>query len=494
MLMIAVLMLSCAASCGGSTPEAPDTQNPSQITESNTEETTDGRVMDNLSDEDFGEYTFRIQANIAGNATLWAFPEEQTGDLLNDAYYKRNQQVSERFNVIFEETYDGDGHSLRIIQANVMAGDDSYDLYQLWDKTAIAAAENDLIYSMYDLPDVDLTKPYWSDINEMLTIGGHQYFAVGDHDPVLLTGLCALFVNKDMAEDLGIGKNTMYDLVRQGKWTTDVFFKYANSAISDVNGNTKVDEDDIFGITLHRYNYFMDFFTVNGARIVDKDEEDMPYLSVIGNSRFADIYDMLLTNTFSDPALIWNTYNTDFTGAEYMAQSDKFVRALMHFGNGRSLFCGVTLSRAPALRSYDLDYGILPYPKVEEVPAGTPYIGRIDSLVPYVVPKTNSDLHRTGVLLEALACAGHNEVVPVYHELVLGAKETRDEDSIEMLNMMFENRTVELERIYWSTTVLERLCESNTQGFASQLASIESELNRRLETTIETFEKLANQE
>jgi len=59
---------------------------------------------------------------------------------------------------------------------------------------------------------------------------------------------------------------------------------------------------------------------------------------------------------------------------------------------------------------------------------------------------------------------------------------------------MFENRTVELERIYWSTTVLERLCESNTQGFASQLASIESELNRRLETTIETFEKLANQE
>ena len=104
MLMIAVLMLSCAASCGGSTPEAPDTQNPSQITESTTEETTDGRVMDNLSDEDFGGYTFRIQANIAGNATLWAFPEEQTGDLLNDAYYKRNQQVSERFNVIFEET------------------------------------------------------------------------------------------------------------------------------------------------------------------------------------------------------------------------------------------------------------------------------------------------------------------------------------------------------------------------------------------------------
>ena len=113
------------------------------------------------------------------------------------------------------------------IRKDVSAGDDAYDLYQIWDRIAISAAQEGLIYSIDNLPDINLSKPYWGAFNESLTIKGKQWYVTGDENPVLLTGLVALFFSKDMADDLGIGRETFYNDVRQGKWTIAKFFGYA---------------------------------------------------------------------------------------------------------------------------------------------------------------------------------------------------------------------------------------------------------------------------
>lgn len=487
-LLAALMFISLAACSSGGRSEKTD--NTANVTETAAETLPeDTSVKDDLPDENFGGYKYRILSSIRGKATLNAFPAEQSGDTLNDVYYKRNLEVAQRFGVEFYESTEGDGLSISFLEKDVLAGLDSYDLYQVWDRIAIQAAERGYITPVEELDAIDLSKPYWSSINDQLTINRKLYFAVGDENPVLLTGLVVLFFNRDMADSFGIGRTTMYEDVRSGDWTIDKFYGYARSVISDLNGNGKVDEDDIYGISTNRNTFFLDFFAASGVRMVDKDADDLPYLAFMSGDRFAAIYDKVLALTFNDPGMILNT-TIDKLGDAYSGESDYLTQTLMHFGGGHSLFSGMTLSRATTLRAYDLDYGVLPFPKYEECAAGSPWPGRTDSLVPYVVPITNKDTHRTGVIFEALACSGHNIVVPAYYNVVLGEKETRDRDSVEMLEIMFSNRCVELESVYWATRTVENLMTNNNQGFASQAAALESKLNAKLEATIETFKKL----
>ena len=481
LLLLASLILT-GVSCGETQTDAPSIDG---TTEPESTEPYETELSDDLADEDFGEYQFRILSSIRGQATLNAFPTEENGDTMNDAYYKRNKKVAERFNVEFVESTDGDGLDISFIRKDVSAGDDTYDLYQIWDRIAISSAKEGLIYSIDNLPDINLSKPYWGAFNESLTINGKQWYVTGDENPVLLTGLVALFFSKDMADDLGIGRETFYNDVRDGKWTIDKFFGYAKQALRDVNGNGTVDEGDIFGIAMTNNTFFVDFFTNSGARFIDKDKDDIPYLSVVGNTRFSDIYDKVIANSYSDERMLFNTTITPLSDAN---GKDNLSQTLMLFGSGHSLFAGTTMSRAGTLRSYDLDFGIIPFPTCDEKEPGEAYTGRTDSLVPYVIPKTNTDLHRTGVLLEALACEGHKSVLPTYYNVVLGAKETRDEDSIEMLNMMFSNRCVELESILFATRTIESTMGNKNENFSSVLASSQSSLEQHISDLIEELE------
>ena len=485
-LTILASLLLTSISCGG-TETQPDLPTSEESTSAEPESTVpeETTLSDDLADENFGGYKFRILSSIQGQATLTAFPAEETGDTMNDAYYKRNRKVAERFNVEFVESTDGKGMDISIISKNVRADDDAYDLYQIWDRIAISAAQKGFIYSIDNLPDINLSKPYWGAFNDSLTINGKQWYVTGDENPVLLTGLMALFFSKDMADDLGIGRDTFYNDVRQGKWTIDKFFGYAKQAMRDTNGDGEVDEGDIFGIAMTNNSFFVDFFTNSGARFIDKDKDDVPYLSVVGNTRYLDIYDKVMSHAYSDERMLFNTANTPLSKDE---GKDSLSQTLMILGSGHSLFAGTSMSRARTLRSYELDFGIVPFPTLDEKEPGTAYSGRTDSLVPYVVPKTNSDLHRTGVLLEALACEGHNSVLPTYYNVVLGQKETRDEDSIEMLNMMFSNRCVELESILYATRTIESAMGKKKENLSSKIASIQSNFESKISKLLKELE------
>ena len=132
--------------------------------------------------------------------------------------------------------------------------------------------------------------------------------------------------------------------------------------------------------------FFVDFFTNSGARFIDKDKDDVPYLAVVGNTRYSDIYDKVIANSYSDERMLFNTTTTPLSDAN--GKDNLCSRLLMLFGSGHSLFAGTTMSRAGTLRSYDLDFGIIPFPTADEKKPGEAYTGRTDSLVPYVVPKT----------------------------------------------------------------------------------------------------------
>ncbi len=478
-LALLAAMLATTLSCGG---ESVSTETTTTAHTDTTTAPVETAVSDDLPDENFEGYNFRILSSIRGSATLNAFPEEQSGDTMNDAYWKRNDKIAARFNVEFTEDTTGDGLSIEFLQRDVLAGDDVYDLYQVWDRIAFAAAREGYIESVDKLDAINLDKPYWSDFNERLTIGDKLYFVTGDENPVLLTGMVALTFNKDMCDELGIGRTTFYDDVRNGQWTVDKFYGYAKQAIRDVDGDGKMTESDTYGITMNNNVMWVDFFTNSKLYLIDKDGDGMPYISAAGNERFADLYEKLYQLSYTDDGMLFSTSKNTLSNA---GSSDSLVQTYIHFGNGHSLFASNTLSRAGALREFDLDYGIVPIPTLDEKEAGEPYSGRTDSLVPYVVPITNTDLHRTSVILEALACEGHKSVVPTYYDVVLGQKETRDEDSVEMLEMMFANRCIELETVMLASRFIEGQLGNRNPNFTSSLAARTPELESKLTALIE---------
>lgn len=147
-------MLS-AFSCGSggdgkdSSTSAPD---------STGEETTAPEETDGLPEKDMDKFELKI-VHFDGNWLSWALTkldaESETGDRLNDAIYKRNRNMEERFNceinVTGKETINaGD------IQSEIMAGDSNYDVWFMYDNWTLGAVEYLLPWE--ELPYINLDR------------------------------------------------------------------------------------------------------------------------------------------------------------------------------------------------------------------------------------------------------------------------------------------------------------------------------------------------
>ena len=94
------------------------------------------------------------------------------------------------------------------------------------------------------------------------------------------------------------------------------------------------------------------------------------------------------------------------------------------------------------MRSFDVDFGIIPFPKADEKQGR--YYTRNGGGFPLMVPANAQNPDRTGVILETLAAESKNTTLPAYKEINLKTKYVRDEESVEMLNNIFENTYMDL--------------------------------------------------
>ncbi|MBQ2709149.1 MAG: hypothetical protein IJF67_12860, partial [Clostridia bacterium] len=129
-LILAMLMLANLAACGGDSPA------PAGTTAADTADTTAApeELTDGLPEVDMNGFVFSFYHNDSANMTwtnLKLEVAEQTGDALDDAIYKRNRYVEERFNCVLEETIFSTNQSIGAneISTEVMAGDSNFDLW-----------------------------------------------------------------------------------------------------------------------------------------------------------------------------------------------------------------------------------------------------------------------------------------------------------------------------------------------------------------------------
>jgi len=432
--------------------------------------------QDDLPEISMNGYVFRMFSRQLDPMTFRGIinPEEITGEMLNDALYERNRRIEERFGMTFTEVVRDNSDAVRNA---IRAGSDDYDMVTTRIPAAFQYAHEGLLYSIEVLPHIDLSKPYWDQsLNPSLTIANKRYFAIGATNLVTYDFTDCLLFNKKLFTDLGL--DYPYALVEDGKWTFDRFNEMARAAVKDINGDGIFNADDSYGFVGPAKNILSTFVISAGNLSIQKDPDDIPYFAIPGNEKYISAFQKAFDIIYDDN--VWFKTNTD----ENVDQVGMQI-----FESGRSAFAYSTFFFVTQLRGMEADFGILPFPKLDE--SQDRYYSRVSFTDLFTVPVTNTNLEYTSIIAEALACESARSILPVYYDVSLRTKISRDDDSQDMLDIIFNNRVIDMgDTIFAAQTrdsVFNVMLQRGDRDLVSRIERMENNVNRELDKIIEAF-------
>ena len=406
----------------------------------------DGIFYDEVPELKFGGYEYRVLLGTYGRENQDLYPEAEIGEVLNDAIYARNKKIEERFDFVFKTNTINLFDLLSTLRKNVKAGSDAYDSYMQIDRDAYTAASEHLLHPTDELPYVDLKKAYWCpSSNKNLSVAGRLHWAFSDEMLSHFECTMTLYFNKKHAQDLGLPN--IYELVRSGKWTHAKMFEFAKDAIKDLDGDGKMTETDIWGISSEPDYMYACFTVCSGVNMVEKDENDIPYFAVPGNQKFFEIAENVVYSLGVADGMFMNSGRVKISSHGEQGTAGR----INFFRNGQSLFTVGALQEMVQLRDMPDDFGIVPFPKYnEEQPQ---YYTRIIGGFPFVTPTTIANVELAGAVMESMACETRNTVIPAYYESALKNKYSRDPDTAEMLDLIFVTKVYDLGDTIWYSPI-----------------------------------------
>lgn len=138
----------------------------------------------------------------------------------------------------------------------------------------------------------------------------------------------------------------------------------------------------------------------------------------------------------------------------------------------------------------EADFGILPVPMLDEK-QGEYYSGvHAYGLSLIGVPVTCKDTVMTGAVLESMAYESLDTLTPAYYNVTLNGKYFRDEESGEMLDIIFGTRVYDLGYFCdWGGigAMMQKMSSNKSNSIASDYASRTAVIDGEIKKTIDAF-------
>ena len=489
-LLLALLLSANIVSCGSGTQHGANTSGSDDVTtepESTTEPVDPASVLE-LPDSDFKGREFRVLGN-EGSYPQWnnfeIYAESENGDVVNDAVFRRNRTVEDRYNVKVTQIIQNSGENqdaclVPHIRQTVMAGDDLYDLAFTTISGIGALAREGLVYDLNGVRNIDFSKNWWNqDVNDTLSIGGRLYFTSSDFSLRDKSRAYILAFNKEMIKQNNL--DDPFTLVRENKWTIDKFNDMASHVSNDLNGDGNIDDKDQFGVGTDSYNAFVTFVYGCGVSAIGKDEKNTPIPTLNSDRTVSVIEKVRSFFTLNDVTVIPDQWvgKVDY---DFWAVSSKA------FKEGRELFMTCFPHSLKAFSAECVnDYGLVPYPKFDE--AQEKYYTYADRYcMLFCIPVSCVDPDFSGFMLEALSAEATDTSLKAYYDISCKTKYTYDADSAEMLDLTFAGIQYDLSRIYninGLNNFLYSLASKKDNTFSSDYAKIESKALADIEKLVE---------
>jgi len=494
--LLALLMLCPAVltSCG-------DDSASGQPSDTSSAETTSAEVstepvfddgLDDSTDLKGYEIHFIGKGESFGSFRVYdVYAAEETGDLIEDAVYKRNRKIEEQYNfkikfTTSEGSINGPSNGNRpgeIVQKLILAGDDTYDVIYDGLTRLTPLAQNGSLYDFNDMDHINFAQPWWDEqMNSQLSLLGKQFFACGSHMLGPYDGLYCILFNKKLVEDYKLGD--MYALVDNNKWTLDTFGSLLKDRAVDVNGDGTIGEGDLIPYFTEPYNFYT-FMIGAGVFTTEKDKNDVPQIIADGERTY-DAIDKINNFWVDSVSLITDVMTAkgnDYGSAYYI---NGFVDNQFIFREG-------AMMEIPKLRDMEADFGILPNPKFDENQDEYYHTFSVMNAAMMSVPINVKDSKSVGFILEAMAAESYNSLMPVYIERQLKSKMFRDNESEKVLHIILDSMFVDIiDSFSWASPrgIYQNIAYKKDTKFASSFASNESAFVAGLEKLIEDIENI----
>ena len=164
------------------------------------------------------------------------------------------------------------------------------------------------------------------------------------------------------------------------------------------------------------------------------------------------------------------------------------------FAEQRAMFSDICLCKIGWFYTDMEDsYGIVPIPKLDE--AQESYHSYLGFTIPVLfLPANAADPERTGLIMEACSAASYDVVTPQMYEIVTKLKNTRDEDSSEMIEIIIRNKFIDTAHFYdieGYGTLPTNVITSGSSNSASIIKAFEKIGKKEWEKIINAFDKLS---
>lgn len=452
-----------------------------------TEETK--RWLDNLPEKmDFGGETIRFIVEEGSNGELSkrsVWTEEDSADVVDAAIYERNMAVEERLGLKIELVDSIMFAGLpAIVTQSITAGSDDYDIVGTYQYYGIKMALDGLFMNLARLDTFDFSQNYWAtEYIDNMSYKGAKYWATGDLALRYIGGMYVTYVNQRIWLD-NFGDTSIYQLVRDGQWTLDKLFQLSETVYNDLNGNGKIDKDDLLGWIINIQDPIDGMASGSMIKCSEINADGVPEIR-LNNERTYTFYEKL--------------YKLVYEGkGSFVSASDDSVTSMTMFANCNVFATVNKLYQAEIyLREMTDDYYIVPVPKLDE--AQERYNTMLhDGVTLFGIPVTNKKVEATSSMLEALAAESHRVVAPAYYDVALKIKYSRDPESAEMIDLIHDNVSSDFAGLYSNSLsdiihFFRNQLSSKKTDISSVVAKNEKVWTKTLEKVLSKLEENAGQ-
>ncbi len=169
------------------------------------------------------------------------------------------------------------------------------------------------------------------------------------------------------------------------------------------------------------------------------DEDGVPYIT-IGDEGNIEAYDRV-HNILNDKTVC------SLAEVEGRSSSNRYEEIVQIFANGGALFTPEKIGTVsnPVMRNANIRYGLLPMPKIDETQEDYTSTITVWWCSAMAIPTSNVEkLDATCYAMEALAYYGMEMLTPEYYDRTLKNKRFEDQESEDMLDLIFRNRTYDV--------------------------------------------------
>ena len=482
LFLLSGIAVSCSDSAGDKVSETtPQSAAVADVTSAEEEETGNVSVKDNLPEDlDLGGMTVQIYSfsfetyDIIGKG-------EETGDVVLDAVYRRTKSVAERLNADIkwsdspQEKWTDFSSELNTV---IMAGDDVWQIVFAAGNATIQSNRGALFTDLKDSEYLDYSQPWWWEeaMAEVSLDGKERKYLVGDIALSNYLKAGCYYFNKNIYADLYGDPNDLYETVIGGDWTVDRLIELSSGAYQDLNGDSAVNDGDLYGLKLGNAEYLKHSEYGFDVRHYYRDENGYPVLDydIDRGQKATDKLYQLLFDTMG------NVYQTDYVPNSDFAQRHTFFHASQ-----------LMAAFSDELRKMEDDYGIIPYPKLDE--DQTEYHNLLHNSSSFVtIPITCKNVPEVCAVIEAMCSESFRSVVEPFYETAMKTKYSRDSDSGKCIDIIHDvtkkNLAYEYNGQFGAGNLIADLLSNKKTNFSSTCEKQVSAANKKIAKAIAKLE------